>query len=138
MTKKVYGIIIRVLIILLFFQVVAIQKVEAKTNIGDILSTGENFVEKGKTENEKNGKANEVMNTTNMKSISNDIYNVLLSIGVVLSVIIGGVLGIQLMWGSVEQQVKAKEMLIPYALGCVVVFGAFGTWKLAVTVFSQL
>ena len=43
-----------------------------------------------------------------------------------------------MMWGSIEQQVKAKEMLEPYGIGCVVVFGAFGIWKLAVTIFSQL
>ena len=41
------------------------------------------------------------------------------------------------MFGSIEQQVKAKEILIPYVLGCFVIFGSFGLWKLAVTVFSQ-
>ena len=51
---------------------------------------------------------------------------------------IGGILGIQIMWGSIEQQVKAKEMLMPYAAGCVVIFGAFGIWKICVTIFSQL
>ena len=59
-------------------------------------------------------------------------------IGIVLSVIIGGILGIQIMWGSIEQQVKAKEMLMPYVAGCVVIFGAFGIWKICVTIFSQL
>ena len=42
------------------------------------------------------------------------------------------------MCGSVEQQAKVKEMLMPYAIGCIVIFGAFGIWKLAVTIFSQL
>ena len=42
------------------------------------------------------------------------------------------------MWGSIEQQVKAKEMLMPYAVGCVVIFGAFGIWKICVTIFSQI
>ena len=51
---------------------------------------------------------------------------------------IGGILGIQIMWGSIEQQVKAKEMIMPYVVGCIVIFGAFGIWKLAVTIFSQL
>ena len=42
------------------------------------------------------------------------------------------------MWGSVEEQTKAKEALIPYVVGCFVIFGAFGIWKLAVTIFAQL
>ena len=62
----------------------------------------------------------------------------LTTLGIVLAVIIGGILGIQIMWGSIEQQVKAKEMIMPYVVGCIVIFGAFGIWKLAVTIFSQL
>ena len=42
------------------------------------------------------------------------------------------------MWGSIEQQVKAKEVLLPYAIGSLVIFGAFGIWKLAISIFSQL
>ena len=73
-----------------------------------------------------------------VKEINDNIYNVLSTLGIVLSVIVGGILGIQIMWGSIEQQVKAKEMLMPYVIGCIVIFGAFGIWKLAVTIFSQI
>ena len=73
-----------------------------------------------------------------VKNTSSDIYHILVTFGVVLAVIVGGILGVQMMWGSIEQQVKAKEMLAPYGIGCIVVFGAFGIWKLAVTIFSQI
>ena len=73
-----------------------------------------------------------------METVVNDICNLLLTLGVVLSVIIGAILGIQIMWGSIEQQVKAKEMLMPYAIGCLVIFGAFGIWKLVVTILAKL
>lgn len=66
------------------------------------------------------------------------MYNILFGIGVILSVLVGAMLGVKIMWGSIEQQTKAKEALIPYVIGCVVIFGAFAIWKLAVTVFSQI
>ena len=90
----------------------------------------------------KNGKdevtREAVTDDTVLKNTTDKIYNILLALGIVLSVIVGGILGIQIMWGSIEQQVKAKEMLLPYAAGCVVIFGAFGIWKICLTIFSQL
>ena len=32
-------------------------------------------------------------------------------------------------------QTKVKESMIPFIIGCVVVFGAFGIWKAVVLVF---
>ena len=44
--------------------------------------------------------------------------------------IVGVVLGIQFITGSVEAKSKVKESLIPYFTGCVVIFGAFGILNL--------
>lgn len=66
------------------------------------------------------------------------IYYGLMALGICLAVIIGAILGIKIMWGSIEQQVKAKEMLIPYAIGCIVIFGAFGIWKLCINIFAKI
>ena len=40
------------------------------------------------------------------------------------------------MISSVEEQAKIKELLVPYVAGCIVIFGAFGIWKLAVNIFK--
>ena len=42
------------------------------------------------------------------------------------------------MTGSVEQQADVKKLLVPYIAGCVVVFGAFGIWKIAVTIIASI
>ena len=60
-----------------------------------------------------------------------------LAIALVVAVVIGMVIGIQFMTASVEEKAKIKESLLPYAVGCVVVFGAFGIWKLAINVLSN-
>ena len=54
--------------------------------------------------------------------------------GVAAAVIIGMVLGIQFITAGVSGQAKVKEKLIPYGVGCVVAFGAFGIWKVVINV----
>ena len=76
------------------------------------------------------------LNQQELQNTSDFIYNLLLAIALVIAVIIGMIIGIQFMTGSVEDKAKIKESLVPYVVGCVVVFGAFGIWKLAVTVLS--
>ena len=135
MTSKISKYIIKIVIILIIFQILTMPQPQA-LSCEQIFNTGENFINNGKSASDQQGE--EVLNTSGIKQASTDIYTILLALGVVLAVIVGGILGIQLMWGSIEQQVKAKEMLMPYAVGCIVTFGAFGLWKLAVTIFSQL
>ena len=70
---------------------------------------------------------------TKMQDVSSTIYNILLAVAVVVAVVVGAILGIQLMLASAEDKASVKEALIPFVVGCIVVFGAFGIWKLAVT-----
>lgn len=133
MTNKVLKVIIKIILLMLIIQTIYISKTEA-LSLDGIFKTGDNFINEGKTESQKN----EAINYEEFRLTTNNIGSVLTTLGIVLAVIIGGILGIQIMWGSIEQQVKAKEMIMPYVVGCIVIFGAFGIWKLAVTIFSQL
>lgn len=71
-----------------------------------------------------------------LQKMSNTIYNILLLLGIVIAVIWGMVLGMKFMTGSIEEQAKVKESLIPYIAGCVVVFGAFTIWKIVLEVLK--
>ena len=73
-----------------------------------------------------------------LASASNEVYGMLSSVGMVASVIVGIILGIKYMMASVEEKANVKESLTPYFIGCIVVFGAFGIWKLVITTFSGL
>ena len=66
------------------------------------------------------------------------IYNILLVIGMAVAVGIGTVLGIKFLMGSMEEKAQIKESLIPFIIGCIVVFGAFGIWKAVISVGSTL
>lgn len=73
----------------------------------------------------------------NLSNMSDMLYNALLVIATVIAVIVGLVIAIQFMTGSVGKRAKVKETLIPYVAGCIVIFGAFGIWKLVVNILSQ-
>ncbi len=60
------------------------------------------------------------------------IYNIFFACGMVIAVGCGVVLGIKFITSSVEGQAKVKELLLPYCIGCLIIFGAFGIWKIVI------
>ena len=73
-----------------------------------------------------------------LKDASDSIYNVVSSIGMIASVIVGIILGIKFMMASAEDKADVKQGLMPYVIGCIVVFGAFGIWKILVNTFGGI
>jgi len=100
--------------------------------LGDIFSTGENWMEIG--ENKSAGKMDF---ETNVKNLSDNLYNLLLAIATGVAIIVGAILGIQFMTAGIDKKVQVKESLFPYLISCLVVFGAFGIWKLVVIIMSN-
>lgn len=84
------------------------------------------------------GGGTSTVNDVKLKEASNSIYNLLSSIGMIVSVIVGIILGITFMMASAEDKAKVKEALIPYIVGCIVVFGAFGIWKIVINTFNGI
>ena len=87
---------------------------------------------------DEQGKPVTTLNQEKLKETVEQLYNVLLALGVGISVIVGAILGIRFMAGSVEEQAKIKEMLAPYVIGCIVVFGGFGIWKIVMTIAGSM
>ena len=76
--------------------------------------------------------------SASLQNFSKTIYNIMLTIGIFLAVIIGGIIGIKLMVSSASEKAEVKKLLVPYVVGCVVVFGGFGIWKLVVTILQGI
>ena len=55
-----------------------------------------------------------IINSQAVYDVLNTFYGILLAIGIVAAVIQGIYIGIRIIWGSIEQQVKARELIIPY------------------------
>ena len=101
----------------------------AGESLDDVINDANSFVNKGQTLDSVN---------SNLQEFSNTIYNILLAIGVSVAVIVGAFIGVKLMASNIETKVEAKQLLIPYVVGCVVVFGGFGIWKLVVTILQGM
>lgn len=98
---------------------------------GEIITEAKGFIEKGEAG------ANDKISDDNMKSLSNTIYNILLVVGIVIAVIVGLILGIKFIMGSIEEKAEVKNMVIPYIIGCVVLFGAFTIWQIIVELLQS-
>lgn len=97
----------------------------------DVFSDAREFINRG-----KDGQSD--FDIDNFKMNIDTIYNILLTIGIAITVIVGGVLGIKFMAASAEDKAKIKESMIPYIVGCIVIYGAFFIWKLAIMVVGDL
>lgn len=97
----------------------------------DIMNRAEGFVNNG-----ENG--GNVINNDALKEGSNTLYNVLLVIGIAVAFIWGIVLGIQFVTGSLGEKADVKKNLIVYVIGCIIIFGAFGIWKLLLQLLEPL
>lgn len=97
----------------------------------DIMNRAEGFVNNG-----ENG--GNVINDDALKEGSNTLYNVLLVIGIAVAFIWGIVLGIQFVTGSLGEKADVKKNLIVYLVGCVIIFGAFGIWRLLLQLLEPL
>ena len=125
--KKVF---VSLLIIFLIGSLIKINTVQAETKVDDTMSAAESFI--------RAGEQNTDIDEGKLQNISDFLYNLFLGIGIIVAVIVGIVIGIKFMTGSIEEKAEYKQLLVPYLVSCGVVFGAFGIWKVAVNVFSSM
>ena len=95
----------------------------------DMINDAGNFLSAG---------TDEKIEKEDLNSLSGSLYNILLEIGVGISVILGLILGIKMMLAGVEEKAEVKKMMWIYLVGCIVVFGSFGIWKIVVTILEQI
>lgn len=124
--KTVIIVILMLIINIIFFNINVVQA----TSISDVISGGDNFINAGST--------SQSIDYSKLETTSKTIYNILLIIGMCVAVIVSGILGIQFIIGSVEEKAKIKDALIPFVIGCIVIFGAFGIWKIFISIGNNL
>lgn len=100
--------------------------------VSDMFSQADDWIGTGKSN------AGKTIDTSELKSASDTLYNVFLGIGIAVAVIVGAILGIRFMTAGIDKKVEVKEALVPYVISCIVVFGSFGIWKLVVTILNSV
>ena len=123
--KKISIIVVLMLVIAIVFSG------NSQATIGNIFKDAEEFLEKGDL-------VGETINETQLQETSKFLYKLLLAIGIVVMFIVGTILGIQFMVASAEDKAKVKEALVPYIVGCFVIFGAFTIWSTVVNIGQDM
>lgn len=131
MTRNNLCLIIMTCIMLLFIPSKSLATETFTSDADDFISTGKEQLEEGK------GTAGE-LDQSQVKGVSDFVYNLFFAIGVAATVIIGLVLGIKFVTAGVEGKAKVKESLIAYFIGCIIIFCAYGIWKLLISILSNL
>lgn len=97
--------------------------------LGDIIANANNFLSKGEgTESP--------ISDSDLKAMSNTLYNILFISGIIIAFVVGGILGIKFMISGLEEKAEVKQMLMPYVIGCVILFGAFTIWKIVLIILQ--
>ena len=100
----------------------------------EILSAGRDFINEGNSGTSGTG-ITLTDKESKIKEISNTVSSILLTIALGATVISGVVMGINFAMQSVEDKAKIKESMLPWIVGIIVSFGAYGIWKLVMGIF---
>lgn len=124
---------VAIILLFLFFVFFTLpNQIYATHTAGEIIGEAGGFITQGKEG------ANDKINPDDLKNMSNTLYNILLVVGIVVAIIVGLIMGIKFIMGSLEEKAEIKNMLIPYIIGCVVVFGAFTIWQIVVNLLQEI
>lgn len=117
--------ILKILVFIVLFAVLlSTNNYIMAADLDNIIKGGDDFINQGNT--------NEVINKGNVEITAKSVYNIVLTIGIIVAVVMAIVLGIQYITASVEGQAKIKERILPFIIGCAIMFGAFAIWKILV------
>ena len=103
----------------------------ADSSLDDIMNNGNSFLNAG-------SERSTMIDQNDLKSLSNFISGVLLTIAIGVTVITGAIMGLNFITQSIEEKAKVKESMVPWIIGIIVSFGAFTIWEVAVNLFQSL
>ena len=103
----------------------------ADSSLDDIMNNGNSFLNAG-------SESSTMIDQNDLKSLSNFISGVLLTIAIGVTVITGAIMGLNFITQSIEEKAKVKESMVPWIIGIIVSFGAFTIWEVAVNLFQAL
>lgn len=124
MNKKILTIFL--LMVIIFF---GMHNIVMAFGIGDIIKEGKDFA--------SSGTGNTYIPEDRIHELSNSILSILIPVGIAAAVIVSGILGIKYIIGSADEKADVKGLMIPFIVGCVIMFGAFTIWKIALVIMES-
>lgn len=107
----------------------------ATSTLEDILTAGKSFLN---IEDSENSNPIATPSEDELQDLSNRVSGVLLTIALIVTLISGVIMGINFTIQSVEDKAKIKESMVPWIIGIIISFGAYGIWRITMSIFYNL
>jgi len=98
----------------------------------DVIGAGNDFLNQGSSSTAA------APTEERLRPISNAVSNILLTIAFGVTLISAAIMAINFTIQSVEDKAKIKESMVPWIIGIFVSFGAYGIWRIVMSVFYSL
>lgn len=121
--KKIHIILVVVIIVLNCMTTV----VSARFSLTDVFNNAKNFPSPSSE-----------ISVSELKDMQGVVYNLLFSVGVIIAVVGITILGVQFITSSPEGKADVKEKMVPFAVGCIVIFSGLVIWRIAVNVIQSV
>lgn len=134
MNKTIKIILVLLISILLIFSIPIYSNASGETEkstLDTIISSGDSFLDDG------NDSLAATPSESSLKKLSNTVSGILLTIAVAVTLISAAVMGINFVVQSVEDKAKIKESMVPWIIGIFISFGAYGIWRITMSIFYQ-
>ena len=130
MNKKVLNVVSIVVLILGFLFVMSPDIYAGMPNMDEIHNQANQFTDTGKN--------NAAIKVKDIADIIKPLASILLGIGSVVLVVVTAVMGVKYMAATPDGRAKLKTQLIGIAISAIVLYGAYGIWKIAYTIMTEL
>lgn len=126
MNKKIITVLISIILVL------NIPLYSKAISLDDIINSGDSFLEAGTDSSAV------TPSQDGLKNLSNAVSSILLTIAVGITLISAAMMAINFVFQSVEEKAKIKESMIPWIIGIFISFGAYGIWRITMSIFYKL
>lgn len=116
--KKLLVIIIIFILAIIIFS--SISEVQAMDILEESFNSSQNFINNGKSE---------IINYKNVYKIINFLYNFVMAIGIIGAIIVGMIIGIRIIFGSIDEKADSKHLLVPYLAILIIMSLTLTLWK---------
>lgn len=134
--KKKFKIVFNLILVIILLSIfttssIATNGVYVPPSTQDVLNGASSFINEGVNSSTMVPRQETILGTSNL------ILNIIFTIGIVILIVWGMILGITFITGSIQQQADVKKGLFPFAVGAVILFSFYTIWKIVVTIVSN-
>lgn len=130
MNTKIKMLIIILISMILIFSLPTYSK--AELSIDSIFSNADDFLA------QESQSSAQGIEESELKDISDTVSGILLTIAVAVTFITIGVMGVNFAIQAADEKAKVKESMVPWVIGILVSFGAYGIWKFVMNIFYNI